>query len=108
MIKILTFDTEEWYIEKTYRGAHEEKYRSYDAMLETLLGLLEDRGLKATFFCVGRLVDDFPYVIKKIDAAGHEIGCHSNAHQWLNTMTDKDVYEDTHTAIDKLDLKHWY
>lgn len=102
-MNIITFDTEEWYIEKMYHGAREEKYRSFNLILDNLLELLSNKGFIATFFCVGRLADEFPSVIKKIDASGHEIGCHSDTHQWLNKMTDVEVYQDTHNAIDKLE-----
>ena len=31
-MKILTFDTEEWYIEKHFKGGRKEKYRQYDKL----------------------------------------------------------------------------
>lgn len=102
-MNILTFDIEEWYLEKAYFGAKESKYAEYDRLLDELLQKLDSRNLKGTFFCVGKLGSDFPDVVRKIDAAGHEVGCHSNTHQWLNKMTYQEAMEDTHSAVDALE-----
>lgn len=101
-MNILTFDIEEWYLEKAYFGAKESKYAEYDRLLDVILAKLEEVGVKGTFFCVGKLAADFPAVVRKIYDAGHEIGCHSNTHQWLNKMTYEQAMEDTHSAVDAL------
>lgn len=102
-MNILTFDIEEWFLEKKYFGAKESRYAEYDRLLDVLLKKLDDANLKATFFCVGKLATDFPSVVRKIDESGHEVGCHSNTHQWLNKMTYQEASEDTATAIDSLE-----
>ena len=102
-MNILTFDIEEWYLEKAYFGAKDSKYAEYDRLLDELLEKLDSRNLKGTFFCVGKIGSDFPYVVRKIDAAGHEVGCHSSTHQWLNKMTYLEAMEDTHAAVDALE-----
>lgn len=102
-MNILTFDIEEWYIEKAFDGARKEKYKKFDLYLEKILNLLEETSTKATFFCVGKMAIDFPDIIKKIAKQGYEIGCHSNVHTWLNKMTEKDALEDTRVAIDSLE-----
>jgi polysaccharide deacetylase family protein (PEP-CTERM system associated) len=102
-MNILTFDLEEWFIEKTYGGDRKERYVAFDKVLGRILDVLDEVNTKATFFCLGELVNDFPYVIKKIERRGHEIGCHSNKHFWLNKLTHKEVIEDTTNAIDNLE-----
>ena len=102
-MNILTFDIEEWYLEKAYFGAKESKYAEYDRLLDELLEKLNSRDLKGTFFCVGKLATDFPQVVRKIADAGHEVGCHSNTHQWLNKMSYNEAMEDTHAAVDALE-----
>ena len=77
-MKILSFDIEEWYIEKKFRGDRKEQYQKLDYYLKEILDLLDEQQIKATFMCVGELAHSFPYVIKNIIAHGHEIGCHSN------------------------------
>ena len=85
-MNILSFDIEEWYIEKKYFGDRVEKYREYDRYLKLILDLLDERKIKATFMCVGELSRLFPNVVKTISERGHEIGCHSNIHEWLTKL----------------------
>lgn len=102
-MNILTFDIEEWFLEKAYFGGKQSKYAEYDRLLEEILQKLSEKSLKGTFFCVGKMATDFPSVVRKIFEAGHEIGCHSNTHQWLNKMTYDEAMEDTHAAVDALE-----
>lgn len=101
-MNILTFDIEEWYLNQQ-RGGPVEKYAEYDRYLDAILNNLDERGFKATFFCVGEMAKSFPEVIRKIHQRGHEIGCHSNIHTWLNKMTEAECSEDTHCAVDSLE-----
>lgn len=98
-MNLLTFDIEEWSIEKEYDGDRKEMYVEFDRLLDTILEQLSVYDIKATFFCLGRLAIDFPYVIKKIEAEGHEIGSHSHAHKWINKMTPEEFREDTKQAV---------
>lgn len=101
-MKIISFDIEEWYIERQFNGLHEERYREFDRYLKMILDMLEMTGTKATFFCLGRIATDFPNVVKTIAAKGHEIGCHSDCHLWLTEMTPDMLKEDTHRALSAL------
>lgn len=102
-MNILTFDIEEWYLQKKNLGNHSEKYVEYNYYLNRILDTLDERGFKATFFCVGGMAVEFPEVIKKIAERGHEIGCHSYKHVWLNKMTREEAFEDTRTAVNALE-----
>lgn len=102
-MNILTFDIEEWFLEKAYFGAKASKYAEYDRLLDDILQKLDENGLKGTFFCVGRMGVDFPLIVRKIADAGHEVGCHSNSHQWLNKMTYEQMMDDTRVALDSLE-----
>ena len=102
-MNILTFDIEEWYIEKEYHGGRVERYKEFDGYLSRILDLLEQQGINATFFCVGRLTADFPEVVQKIAEKGHEVGCHSSTHQLLNKMNRDEALEDTRNAVDALE-----
>lgn len=101
-MNLLTFDIEEWFIEMQ-RNARMEKYAEFDRYLDTILNKLDERQLKATFFCVGEMGRLFPEVIRKIQNRGQEVGCHSNIHTWLNKMTEAECREDTHRAVDSLE-----
>lgn len=101
-MNIISFDIEEWYVEKQWQN-RSDKYVDYDHCLDTILNKLEECKMKATFFCVGEMGHMFPDVIRKIHSYGHEIGCHSNIHTWLNKMTETECREDTHQAVDSLE-----
>ena len=102
-MNILTFDIEEWYLEKVFHGGRGYKYQQYDETFAKLMDELDKLNIKATFFCVGQLAVEFPNVIKIIAERGHEIGCHSNEHTWLNKMSEETLRKDTMDAIKALE-----
>ena len=102
-MNILTFDIEEWYIEKIYHGDRKEKYAEFNRVLNQILDLLDEVNTKATFFCVGKMAEDFSDVIKHIDKRGHEIGSHSDKHIWLTKLNKNSIIEDTQNAINSLE-----
>jgi polysaccharide deacetylase family protein (PEP-CTERM system associated) len=101
-MNLLTFDIEEWLFEKR-RFGRVEIYAKYNRYLESILDKLDECKIKATFFCVGEMGVYFPDIVRKIFARGHEIGCHSNTHTWLNKMSFEECREDTRIAIDSLE-----
>lgn len=101
-MNIISFDTEEWYTE--YKGLQRpQEYALFDEKLDQILESLDRNGIKGTFFCVGQLAAHFPEVLKKIQKNGHEIGCHSNIHDWLNKMTYEECFADTKNAVDAIE-----
>ena len=101
-MNLLTFDIEDWYHNHQKNGP-KEKYAEFDRYLDAILTKLDERKIKSTFFCVGEMGRLFPEVIRKIQQRGHEIGCHSNTHTWLNRMTEAECRMDTHKAVDSLE-----
>ena len=102
-MNILTFDIEEWAIAKANGTGNPSLYSEYDSFLDKILDKLDERGIKATFFCLGMMAVDFSEIVKKIDSRGHEIGCHSNKHLWVNKMTEDEFLEDTRKATCSLE-----
>jgi peptidoglycan/xylan/chitin deacetylase (PgdA/CDA1 family) len=51
-----------------------------------LLGVLDELGVKATFFCVGRNVLAHPDIARKIVARGHCIANHTFEHPWWTSF----------------------
>lgn len=102
-MNILSFDIEEWFIEKKFNGNRKEKYQEFDRYLKSILELLGEQKINATFFCLGRIASEFPDIIRLIYSNGHEIGCHSNEHLWLTKMSPEMLRRDTHDAIAALE-----
>lgn len=60
---------------------------------EMLLAGLKERGVNATFFLLGKEVEQYPEIVKKIHEGGHLIGTHSYEHVNLSNLTDAAAIE---------------
>ena len=95
-MNILTFDIEEWVVYQQYpKGGKDFYLPILDEYLDKLLSLLKAKDVTAAFFCLGKLAEEYPYVIRKIVDHGHEIGCHSYEHKFVTQMTREEFYNDT-------------
>jgi len=99
-MNILTFDIEDWWVYDYYSiGKKTDWLPRLDYYLNTILDLLDERNVKATFFCLGKVAESNPEVIKKIANKGHHIGCHSFRHGFWSDATPKEVEEDTKKGL---------
>lgn len=65
-----------------------------------VLDMLDDAGVRATFFVIGRKVAAHPAIAKEIVERGHTIGIHGYAHDRLFALRSPDVIrEDLEDAI---------
>lgn len=104
-MNILTFDVEDWYNCDFISGNFNwDKYevRIYDG-IDRILNELKSNNVKGTFFCLGWLAENHPDVLKKIDQAGHQIGCHSYQHELCHRFTPDQFYTDTKKAKDLIE-----
>ena len=99
-MNILTFDIEDWWGYDYYSiGKKEDYLPRLNQYLVQILDLLTERNIQATFFCLGKVAEEYPEVIKSIAKRGHQIGCHSYSHRFwggANPKNDdcmKDVYK---------------
>jgi len=53
-----------------------------------LLDILKSRNVKATFYVIGRNVERYPEIAKRIVAEGHEIANHTWSHPYLTKLSD--------------------
>lgn len=60
---------------------------------QMLLEGLKERGVKATFFLLGKEVEKYPDIVKDIYDNGHLIGTHSYEHVNLKNLTDSAAIE---------------
>jgi peptidoglycan/xylan/chitin deacetylase (PgdA/CDA1 family) len=64
------------------------------------LAALEAACVKATYFIIGRHAHDYPDILRKIQAAGHTLGTHSQTHPLsLNRMTQARVEQEIDEGI---------
>lgn len=87
MINALTVDVEEWYhahdlgLGREMWGTLEDRV---ELGTETILEILAENKVRATFFILGSIAAKYPQLVRKISAAGHEIASHGSWHQHLH------------------------
>ena len=98
MHNALTIDLEDWYQGLTSTGQQIDRWDSYEDRVvessERLLDLFAFAGVKATFFVLGYVADQFPGLIKNIASSGHEIGLHSYYHRKVVNLTPEQFHAD--------------
>ena len=95
----LTIDVEDWFHILDYEGAGgsdswSSRESRIDANVDRILSILDEYDLKATFFCLGWVGEQFPQVVKRIADADHEIASHSYEHGLVYRMTEAMFKED--------------
>jgi peptidoglycan/xylan/chitin deacetylase (PgdA/CDA1 family) len=65
-----------------------------------LLDLLKQRGVPATFFVLGRQVEQHEALARRITAEGHEIGNHTWNHERLTTLSPAGIRENLQRTAD--------
>jgi polysaccharide deacetylase family protein (PEP-CTERM system associated) len=100
----LTVDVEDYFHVSAFR--HAVPFGSWKAMESRVvrntykvLDLLREFRLNATFFILGWVAERYPYLIRAIQAAGHELGCHSYAHRFVYELTPDEFRADTRRAL---------
>jgi polysaccharide deacetylase family protein (PEP-CTERM system associated) len=76
--------------------------REIERNTEVTLDLFAERGVRATFFVVGRIARDLPAVVRRIAAAGHEIGCHNFEHRRVFGLAPAEFREGMRRALGDL------
>lgn len=68
-----------------------------------ILDILDQYGVKTTFFLVGGWVDKYPDMVKEIFARGHEIGNHSNTHPQMSKLGEEGIRDELRMMSDKVE-----
>jgi polysaccharide deacetylase family protein (PEP-CTERM system associated) len=64
-----------------------------------VLDLLAEFDLRGTFFVLGWVAKRYPALLRQIQGAGHDLGCHSYAHRLVYRLSPKEFRDDTKQAI---------
>jgi len=96
-----TVDVEDWYqgipVTEPFRAAAE---RRLERGLGLLLDMMDEAGVRGTFFLLGPVAQEHPALVRRIADAGHELGCHGWSHDLLYTMTPQRMREETRRACE--------
>lgn len=106
-MNILTFDIEDWFHthqNRKYLSGH--IWKELPARVEhntgRILDLLDELGLKATFFILGWVAEHHPKLVKQIQTKGHEIAAHSNWHHNARLLSPEDFEKDLVMCLSRL------
>ena len=100
---ILTIDVEDYFQVSGFedvipRSSWDQLESRVEQNTDRLLELLAEFGVRATFFVLGWTAERHPALVRRIQGAGHELGCHSYSHRLIYRLNRKDFREDTRRA----------
>ncbi len=95
----LTVDLEEWYHLDYLKGypCRESGVRVVPRLFD-FLDMLDDEGVKVTFFCVAEIARENAGLLREILRRGHAIGCHGLDHELLTQKSVEQFVEETRRA----------
>jgi polysaccharide deacetylase family protein (PEP-CTERM system associated) len=93
----LSIDVEDWYHDggAATAAAPERVETNTDRLLE----LLAARDTRATFFILGEVAARYPRLVRRIAAAGHEVGSHGYAHRHLSQQLWREFRDDVARSL---------
>lgn len=88
----LTIDVEDYFQVSAFaphidRASWDQHECRVERNIDRILGMLDERQVKATFFTLGWIAERYPYVIKAIVAGGHELASHGYGHQRVSDLS---------------------
>ena len=98
---LLSVDFEDWHQlvrRRVGAGNWEEAGPALARETDALLALLDELNVRATFFVLGMAARAHPELPARIVDAGHEIGCHGDAHVPVHTQTPDEFAADLRAA----------
>jgi len=91
-----TVDVEDWY----------QSCLDYDAPItervvrnvDRILSVLDECGVKGSFFVQGKVAETFPKLVSSLVAEGHEVQCHGYSHRPLFAMNGRELRDELERA----------
>jgi polysaccharide deacetylase family protein (PEP-CTERM system associated) len=107
MINALTIDLEDWYQGLTSTSPRIDQWPEYEDRVvgntRRILEILGQAEVKATFFVLGYVADQFPNLIRKVADDGHEIALHSYYHQHVHRLTPEQFRKDVVRGLEAVE-----
>ena len=108
MLNALTFDIEDYFqVEAFKQHIRYEEWPHYPIRVadntRKIVEILDERGVKATFFMLGWVAERCPEMVKALAASGHEIASHGYAHQMVSKQTQQEFEADLIKSLEILE-----
>ena len=99
MVNALSVDVEDYFQVSAFESVcPPETWEARDLRVEhnteRMLGLLAEAGVRATFFVLGWVAERCPALVRRVHAAGHEVGSHGYGHRRVTGMDREGFRED--------------
>ena len=103
VINALTIDVEDYFQVSAFaphipRSDWPARECRVERNVDRILLMLDQHGVKATFFALGWLAERYPEVIRRIVAEGHELASHGYGHERASDQTDAAFFADINLA----------
>lgn len=101
---VLSFDLEEWFHILDIESLEDKsRWDDFEVRIhkntERILELLQENGIKTTFFVLGWTAEKYPDLVRSIAEQGHEIGSHSRNHILVYKSSPREFREDLRVSI---------
>jgi polysaccharide deacetylase family protein (PEP-CTERM system associated) len=107
MFNALSIDLEYWWCnEFLTKYLPDEREDALRESLNPLLGLLEEKDIRATFFVLGVVAEEYPDIVEDIFERGHEIGCHAYSHRPLYELDAPEFEQEIRRCLSLLSKYH--
>ncbi len=100
-LNALTIDLEDWGV--GVLGPERPITDRFVRSTRVLLRLFDELDVRATFFALGRAVEQYPDVLKEVRDHGHEIGSHGYGHELLFRLTPDRFRSDVERSLDVIE-----
>jgi polysaccharide deacetylase family protein (PEP-CTERM system associated) len=96
VVNAMTIDVEDYFQVSAFapyiaREGWEQRECRVERNMDLILGMLAQRGIRATFFTLGWLAQRYPQVVRAIVAGGHELASHGYGHERASDL-DRDAF----------------
>lgn len=103
LVNAMTVDVEDYFQVSAFADViPQSAWSSYESRVcqntERLLTLFDKTGVRATFFVLGWVAEQFPQLVKRINREGHELASHSHHHRLVYDMTPEEFVADVRRA----------
>ncbi len=107
MLNAISVDVEEYFHVEAFAGKIDPKsWEDFESRsgrsIDRILRLFQKYETRGTFYILGWIAERQPDMVRKIAAAGHEIGCHGFGHQRIHRQTPDQFRQDVMRSRNRL------
>jgi polysaccharide deacetylase family protein (PEP-CTERM system associated) len=104
----MSIDVEEWFqVENLRRVVSRDSWDGHERRLELtidrMLSVLDEHGVRATFFVLGWTAERSPQLVRAIASSGHEVASHGYGHELLHGLDEAAFRDDVTRSKDVLE-----